>query len=84
MVKKWHISVNNFPAVKKEFPCRVSIPLEKDQKIEYFSVKRPDGSIVPAQSRTLVRYSDDCSRWIQIDFTGNGNGTYIMVLSYLV
>ena len=78
MVKKWHISVNNFPAGKKEFPCRVSIPLEKDQKIESFSVKRPDGSIVPAQSRTLVRYSDGCSRWIQIDFTGNGNGTYII------
>jgi len=75
--KKWRVIVNNFPADRKTAPCRVSIPFAPGQcRHLNFSVERPDGSKVPAQSRILVKYPDGSPRWIQLDFTGCGNGIY--------
>ncbi len=72
----WKACVVNFPHGEKIWPCRISIPVHPDSRICVFSVRRPDGSVVPAQSRTIVEYHSGSPRWIQLDFTGNGNGLY--------
>ncbi|MGC8805153.1 MAG: hypothetical protein ACP5QD_04390 [Candidatus Ratteibacteria bacterium] len=75
--KKWQVIVNNFPADRKTAPCRTSIPLAPGQCRHLdFSVERPDGSKVSAQSRILVKYPDGSPRWMQLDFLGCGNGMY--------
>ncbi|MCM8816186.1 MAG: glycoside hydrolase family 127 protein [Candidatus Omnitrophica bacterium] len=74
----WKFSIENFPQYEKIWPCRVSIPVPEDFKISTFSIVRPDGSIVPTQQRTLIKYASGMPRWIQLDFEGNGNGKYIV------
>ncbi|MCM8763870.1 MAG: hypothetical protein NC830_00685 [Candidatus Omnitrophica bacterium] len=72
----WKFHIENFPPGEKIWPCRVSIPVHPGFKSSTFSVIRPDGSIVPAQARTIIKYASGFPRWIQLDFTGNGNGLY--------
>lgn len=77
MTRSWHVIVENFPAEKSTAPCRVSIPVARGKcRSLSFCAERPDGSIVRAQSRVLVEYQDGSPKWIQIDFEGNGNGSY--------
>lgn len=68
----WHFNIDNFPAGKTTWPCRISIPVCPNFKIPAFSVIRPNGSVVPAQSRTIIKYPSGSPRWIQLDFTGSG------------
>lgn len=75
----WRLHIENFPDGKKFFPCRVSIPVYNGIKNSSFSVIRPDGSVVRAQSRTIVQYPSGFPRWIQLDFEGNGNGLYKII-----
>lgn len=77
MNRTWRCTVNNFPSDRSIAPCRVTIPIAKQGiRKMLFSIERPDGSVVSAQSRTLVSYPDGSPRWIQLDFEGNGNGCY--------
>ncbi|MCM8814812.1 MAG: hypothetical protein NC931_02340 [Candidatus Omnitrophica bacterium] len=77
MNRTWRCTVNNFPSDRSIAPCRVTIPIAKQGiRKMLFSIERPDGSVVSAQSRTLVSYPDGSPRWIQLDFEGNGNGSY--------
>ncbi|MCM8765094.1 MAG: hypothetical protein NC830_07035 [Candidatus Omnitrophica bacterium] len=77
MNKTWQCVINNFPSDNSTAACRITIPVaRKGCKKMFFSVERPDGSVVSAQSRVLVSYPDGSPRWIQLDFEGNGNGCY--------
>lgn len=75
----WKFSIENFPSNEKAWPCRISIPVYRGFNGTDFSVIRPDGSLVSAQSRPIVNYPDGSPRWIQMDFTGNGNGIYTII-----
>ncbi|HOL49610.1 MAG TPA: hypothetical protein PK165_06530 [bacterium] len=56
--RRWHATVDNFPAERKTAPCRVSVPFTQEEcRHLYFSVERPDGSEVPAQSRVIRQHN---------------------------
>ena len=59
------------------WPARVSLPLRRgSDSNSCLSVARVDGSVVPAQWRTLVPWPDGSPRWVQLDFQANGPGAY--------
>lgn len=74
----WKIAVTPNTSGVNPWPARVSVPLPRGTKHNSFSIKRPDGQIVPAQSRELVRWADGSPRWVQLDFQATQAGDHVV------
>jgi len=76
MARTWSFTVDALPA--GEWPARVSIPVPKGEgNGKAYAVRRQDGSVVPAQARTLVPWPDGSPRWVQLDFQANAAGACV-------
>jgi len=73
MVSEWRFTVDALPA--GQWPARVSIPTPQGEGSgKAYAVRRPDGSVTPAQARALTAWPDGSPRWVQLDFQANGPG----------
>jgi len=73
MARTWQFSVEGGPAAV--WPARVSVPVPAGEgRGAAYAVRRPDGSVVPAQARPLTCWPDGSPRWVQLDFQANGAG----------
>ena len=54
----WRRQLNNLPGGRTPGPVRASSPLPRGSRVTGFSVRRPDGSRVSAQTRPLVPWPD--------------------------
>ena len=76
MARTWSLTVDILPA--GEWPARVSIPVPQGEgNGKTYAVRRPDGSVVSAQARTLVPWPDGSPRWVQLDFQANAAGACV-------
>lgn len=77
MGRTWSFTVDGAPA--GAWPARVSIPVPRGEGIgKAYAVRRPDGSVVPAQARTLAPWPDGSPRWVQLDFQANAPGACVV------
>lgn len=75
----WKILVSSIPDGISLWPARVSIPLPKGIGTGAgFSVRCPDGRVVPAQDRVLTRWPDGSPRWVQLDFQTEQAGEHLI------
>lgn len=76
MERAWNFDLSGTPAGAAAWPGRISIPIPQGEARMTYRVRRPDGSRVPAQARTLVPWPDGSPRWVQLDFQANGPGRH--------
>ena len=74
----WRVQIEDQAASAWPWPARVSVPSPRGTAPGAFSLRRPDGSVVAAQSRTLVRWPDGSPRWTQLDFEATSPGEYVV------
>jgi len=74
----WNIEIAASSTGNKHWPARVSIPLPKGQSIKGFTVIGPDQRKFRAQWRTLTRWPDESSRWVQLDFQATSAGHHVV------
>ncbi len=75
----WTFDLAGLPAGAAVWPGRVSIPLSRGETGTDFHVRRPDGSLTPAQARPLVRWPDGSPRWVQLDFQATATGRHTVL-----
>ena len=71
----WKIRVTQMPG-NGAWPARASVPVPRGIGASAFAVRRPDGTMVGAQSRVLTRWPDGSPRWVQLDFQAVQPGEY--------